>query len=71
MEFSTIKWPKQFCLSHAKGENMSQIFMFAYVLIIFLSLFHVETNIHKIGCKTSEDCPYLGKCIEDFCQFKK
>ncbi|KEH17041.1 Nodule Cysteine-Rich (NCR) secreted peptide [Medicago truncatula] len=62
---------------------MSQIFMFAYVLIIFLSLFHVETNIRinilffsfdntdKIGCKTSEDCPYLGKCIEDFCQFKK
>lgn len=42
-EISTYKAKKKFYLLHG-DENMTQILKFIYTLIIFLSLFLVETN---------------------------
>ncbi|KEH23028.1 Nodule Cysteine-Rich (NCR) secreted peptide [Medicago truncatula] len=51
---------------------MTQILKFIYTLIIFLSLFLVETNSAPKPCVTVKDCPKtvfpIGyKCIKNLC----
>ncbi|CAJ2654539.1 unnamed protein product [Trifolium pratense] len=67
----------------SKGEKMTQILMFSYALIVFLSLFLLvigtSTNTSdgpiKTGlvCITDKDCPiktyYISRCIENLCEF--
>ncbi|AES75911.1 Nodule Cysteine-Rich (NCR) secreted peptide [Medicago truncatula] len=53
---------------------MTQFIFFIYVLMIFLSLFLVESEKLDIRCATVDDCPKVTKpvvmmCTGKFCHY--
>jgi len=60
-----------------RTENMVETLKFVYVLILFISLFHVlivrdsAFSPNSVPCITDKDCPngrfYIGRCRKGFC----
>ncbi|KEH40443.1 putative Late nodulin [Medicago truncatula] len=53
---------------------MSQIRVFVYALIIFLSQFLVVTSTTTFPCVSDDDCPVplpppFAKCVDGICEF--
>ncbi|CAJ2678777.1 unnamed protein product [Trifolium pratense] len=56
-----------------RRKNMTQILMFVYFVVTFLSLFLLVTSRSSIPCKIEADCPdelyYFIECVDGFCVY--
>ncbi|AES76278.1 putative Late nodulin [Medicago truncatula] len=53
---------------------MAQLIIFVYALMVFLSIFLVESYKTKTPCKSLNDCPkaikpIFVKCLGNICQY--